>query len=115
LIFKSLNKYTKNEYGSKGKFYCPFLIFVVNKFMNLNLKNKYALVCGSTQGIGKATAIALALEGAHVTLAARNEEKLKLVISELPNPENHTYIVADFSNPEDLHFKVVSFIQKSHG
>ncbi|WP_100610558.1 SDR family oxidoreductase [Confluentibacter lentus] len=83
--------------------------------MNLNLKNKYALVCGSTQGIGKATAIALALEGAYVTLAARNEEKLKLVLSELPNPENHTYIVADFSNPEDLHSKVVSFIQKNHG
>ncbi|WP_100614235.1 SDR family oxidoreductase [Confluentibacter citreus] len=83
--------------------------------MNLNLKNKYALVCGSTQGIGKATAIALAFEGVHVTLAARNEEKLKQVLSELPNPENHTYIVADFSNPEDLHSKVVSFIQKNHG
>ena len=83
--------------------------------MNLNLKNKHALVCGSTQGIGKATAMALALEGAHVTLAARNEDKLKLVLSELPNPENHNYIVADFSNPEDLRSKVVSFIQKNHG
>ena len=31
--------------------------------MNLNLNNKYALVCGSTAGIGKATAIALAAEG----------------------------------------------------
>ncbi|HEX9600835.1 MAG TPA: SDR family NAD(P)-dependent oxidoreductase, partial [Mariniflexile sp.] len=62
--------------------------------MNLNLKNKHALVCGSTQGIGKATAMALALEGVHVTLAARNEDKLKLVLSELPNSENHNYIVA---------------------
>ena len=35
--------------------------------MNLNLKNKNALVCGSTQGIGKATAIALANEGVKVT------------------------------------------------
>ena len=45
--------------------------------MDLQLKNKNALVCGSTQGIGKATAILLALEGANVTLVSRNEEKLK--------------------------------------
>ena len=32
--------------------------------MKLNLKHKYALVCGSTQGIGKAAAFALAAEGA---------------------------------------------------
>jgi len=83
--------------------------------MNLNLKNKYALVCGSTQGIGKAIAIALALEGVRVTLSARNEDKLKQVLAELPNSENHNYIVADFSNPEDLHSKVMSFIQKNHG
>ena len=45
--------------------------------MNLELKNKNALVCGSTQGIGKATAILLAEEGVNVTLIARNKEKLK--------------------------------------
>lgn len=83
--------------------------------MNLNLKNKKALVCGSTQGIGKATAIALAQEGVHVTLVARNEDKLKNVLAELPNNENHNYIVADFSNPEDLKNKVVTFIEKFHG
>lgn len=83
--------------------------------MYLNLKNKYALVCGSTQGIGRATAIALAQEGVSITLAARNEDKLKQVLSELSNPGSHDYIVADFSNPEDLHSKVVSFIQKNHG
>jgi 3-oxoacyl-[acyl-carrier protein] reductase len=83
--------------------------------MNLNLKNKTALVCGSTQGIGKATAFALALEGVHVTLVARNEDKLKNVLAELPNPENHNYIVADFSNPEDLKNKVAAFIENLHG
>ena len=36
--------------------------------MNLNLNNKNALVCGSTQGIGKATAFALAAEGVNITL-----------------------------------------------
>ncbi|MFY8185811.1 MAG: short-chain dehydrogenase, partial [Bacteroidia bacterium] len=35
--------------------------------MNLDLENKRALVCGSTQGIGKAVALELALLGANVT------------------------------------------------
>ncbi|HNQ28298.1 MAG TPA: SDR family oxidoreductase, partial [Aquaticitalea sp.] len=82
--------------------------------MNLNLNNKNALVCGSTAGIGKATAIQLANEGAKVTLIARNEDKLKQVLSELPNPENHSYIVADFSNPEELGLKVAFFIKNRH-
>jgi short-subunit dehydrogenase len=42
--------------------------------MELGLQNKNALVCGSTQGIGKATAFALAKEGVNVTLIARNKE-----------------------------------------
>ncbi|WP_053990186.1 SDR family oxidoreductase [Mangrovimonas sp. TPBH4] len=83
--------------------------------MNLNLNNKYALVCGSTAGIGKATAIELAKEGAKVTLVARNEDKLKAVLAELPNSENHSYIVADFSNPEALQQKVTDFISAHHG
>lgn len=83
--------------------------------MNLKLKNKNALVCGSTQGIGKATAIALANEGVNVTLVARNREKLKEVLSLLPNSENHSYIVADFANPRDLQEQVIKFIEKNHG
>lgn len=83
--------------------------------MDLKLNNKYALVCGSTAGIGKATAIALASEGTKVTLVARNEDKLKQVIAELPNSRNHSYIVADFSNPEELQHKVADFISKNHG
>jgi 3-oxoacyl-[acyl-carrier protein] reductase len=72
--------------------------------MDLHLKNKNALVCGSTQGIGKATAKLLAKEGANVTLIARNEEKLKVVLSELSNNKEqcHSYLVADFSNPSEL-------------
>ena len=83
--------------------------------MNLNLNNKYALVCGSTAGIGKATAIALANEGTKVVLVARNREKLKQVLSELPNSENHDFIVADFSNPRALQEQVINFIEKNHG
>ncbi|HPF96563.1 MAG: SDR family oxidoreductase [Mangrovimonas sp.] len=83
--------------------------------MNLNLENKYALVCGSTAGIGKATAIALAEEGAVVTLIARNEVKLKAVLKELPYEEKHDYIVADFSNPEELRNKINNYIAQNHG
>ncbi|MBU3821906.1 SDR family oxidoreductase [Flavobacteriaceae bacterium XHP0103] len=83
--------------------------------MELNLKGKNALVCGSTQGIGKSTATALALEGVNVTLVARNEEKLKQVLQELPNTNKHSYIVADFSFPDDLNSKVISFIKEQHG
>ncbi|WP_296380774.1 SDR family oxidoreductase [Winogradskyella sp.] len=83
--------------------------------MNLELNNKYALVCGSTAGIGKATALALAEEGAIITLIARNEDKLKAVLSELPQQRNHDYIVADFSNPAELKTKVSDYISKHHG
>lgn len=83
--------------------------------MNLNLKNKNALVCGSTAGIGKATAIALSNEGVNVTLVARNENKLKEVISQLSPEGHHNYIVADFSNPMELKEKISAFISKHHG
>lgn len=83
--------------------------------MNLELNNKYALVCGSTAGIGKATAMALAEEGVIITLVARNEDKLKTVLSELPQHRNHDYIVADFSNPKELKDKVEAYIKEHHG
>ena len=83
--------------------------------MNLNLTNKNALVCGSTAGIGRATAFALASEGVNVTLVARNREKLKQVLAELPNSENHNYIVADFANPRELQEQVIKYIDKTIG
>lgn len=80
--------------------------------MNLDLTKKNALVCGSTQGIGKASAIALAELGANVTLVARNEEKLKEVVAELPNKyQNHNYIVADFNDPKGLGEKVAESLR----
>jgi 3-oxoacyl-[acyl-carrier protein] reductase len=71
-----------------------------------------ALVCGATQGIGKATAIELSKRGVHVTLVARNEEKLKATISELNviNAIDHRYLVADFSFPNELKKTIASFV-----
>ncbi len=80
--------------------------------MNLSLAGKKAIVCGSTQGIGQAIAVGLAGIGAEVTLLARNEEKLKATVGDLPQPEGqqHDYLAADFTSPETLREKVSAFI-----
>lgn len=83
--------------------------------MNLDLKNKRAIVCGSTQGIGKAVAIELAILGAHVTLIARNEQSLKQAKNELANngSQLHSYVCVDFTNPSQLKELVEQFIQRN--
>lgn len=81
--------------------------------MNLDLKGKYALVCGSTQGIGRAAAEELAVLGASVILVARNEPRLKTVLEQLPGvPGLHHYIVADFEQPNQLKTKVEGWIRQ---
>ena len=51
--------------------------------MDLELANKVAIVTGGTQGIGKATAMRLAGEGASVVIAARGKELLDSVAREI--------------------------------
>lgn len=84
--------------------------------VSIDCIGKHALVCGSTQGIGKAIAIELAAAGATVVLAARNEESLKRILAELPTPhdQQHLHIVADFSVPQTVHDAVHRFLE-SHG
>ncbi len=84
--------------------------------MNLDLTHKNALVCGSTQGIGKAAAMAMAGMGANVTLVARNEERLKKAVSELPKKDgqSHAYLVADFQDPEKLGIKVAESLKSTN-
>jgi len=48
-----------------------------------SLNDRVALVTGASQGIGRATALALAEAGAKVAAAARNEEKLARVVAEM--------------------------------
>ncbi len=76
--------------------------------MKIDLNNKNALVCGSTQGIGKAAAIALAQSGANVTLVARNESSLQTVVGELAatSDQKHSFVVADFQDPAGLAEKI---------
>lgn len=72
--------------------------------MNIDLKNKKALVCGSTQGIGKAVAIELANLGASVTLVARNEQALKDTKAGLKTEagQQHSYLCVDFADHHKL-------------
>jgi len=68
--------------------------------MDLSLRGKRAVVCGSSQGIGKASALELAMLGADVTLLARDEGRLQTVLNELSRyPGRHDYQIADFSQP----------------
>ncbi|MCX7744740.1 MAG: SDR family oxidoreductase [Flavobacteriales bacterium] len=84
--------------------------------MNLDLSGKRALVCGSTQGIGKAVANELAIMGAHVTLLARNVDELEKTREGLINFKNqrHHILVADFTKPDELKQIVNQYILKGN-
>jgi 3-oxoacyl-[acyl-carrier protein] reductase len=81
--------------------------------MDIDLKGKNAIVCGSTQGIGKAVAKELALLGANIILVARNLQALNEVCKELDvsNGQQHYYLVADFSIPPQLKLVLEDFIE----
>ncbi|MEO6671653.1 MAG: SDR family oxidoreductase [Ferruginibacter sp.] len=80
--------------------------------MNLDLSGKTAIVCGSTQGLGLASAVELALLGANVVLVARNEEKLQSSIRSLDisRQQTHGYLIADFSDVNNVIAAINSFL-----
>lgn len=82
----------------------------------MELSGKHAIVCGSTQGIGLATAVLMASRGAKVTLVARNEEKLRSALSSLDSSEDqvHDYLVADFSKPDELKSVIDGYLSKGN-
>lgn len=68
--------------------------------MNIDLRGRDALVCGSTKGIGLACAHELAALGARVTMLARDAEALERGCAGLPRPDNqqHSMLRGDFSD-----------------
>jgi len=84
--------------------------------MNLDLTNKNALVCGSSAGIGKASAMEMASLGATITLVARNKDKLESVLAELPSKhgQQHAYLVVDFTDPSALKEKMIKTTQQKN-
>jgi 3-oxoacyl-[acyl-carrier protein] reductase len=67
--------------------------------MNLGIKNKTALVTGSSRGIGKSCAISLSKEGANVVICGRDKQTLTASLSELKYiNENTIGIVCDITD-----------------
>ena len=80
--------------------------------MNISLEGRNAIVCGSTQGIGRAIAEQFAESGACVTLIARDEHALNEVKEGLSDHANqrHQSIAVDFTQPEDLKRKLEVYV-----
>ncbi len=72
--------------------------------MNTNLSGRTALVCGSSQGIGLASAIALTQLGCRVTLFARDPDRLAQAKNALAEVDDahHDTASADFHQPESV-------------
>lgn len=82
--------------------------------MDLDLTGKRALVCGSTEGIGKAIAIELAHMGASITLMARNKTKLEGVKEALSaeKGQHHDILAADFDKPAEVDKEISGYINE---
>lgn len=71
--------------------------------MELGLKGKVAVVTGGSDGIGRATALKLAEEGAHVAICARRKEPLDSVAAEIQKfGVQGLAVAADMSKPADI-------------
>ena len=79
------------------------------------MKNKRALVCGSSQGIGASTAMELSKRGTSIVLLARDEAALKMIFNQLDTSLNqeHSYVVADFDEPNNLKKKIDGLLNDS--
>ncbi len=80
--------------------------------MTYSLTGKKALVCGSTQGIGRGCAVEMALQGAEVTLMARQEEGLRRVQDELATNHGHRHgcVVADFADWQQVRDRLREYL-----
>jgi len=68
-----------------------------------SLKDKTALVTGASQGIGRATSLALAEAGAKVAVAARHVEKLQALVAEIETAGGRALAVPmDVADPAQI-------------
>lgn len=81
--------------------------------MDISLSSRHALICGSTQGIGLATAQELARSGASCTLMARSEQALGSAVASLERSagQTHGYLVADFTDLEAVRSVVEAHVK----
>lgn len=85
--------------------------------MDLGLKNKVAIVTGSSQGIGKAIALGLAEEGAKLSICARDERQLEETANEIKSATSTQILAvkADLTREDDIHRLVASTAQEFGG
>lgn len=73
--------------------------------MDLLLEGKVVIVTGASKGIGKASALAFAKEGAHVWISSRSEEKLKNAVHDIREQsgnEHVNYAVCDMRDGPEV-------------
>ena len=75
-----------------------------------------AVVCGSTQGIGKAIAFELAAKGIQVVLVGRNNERLSACHEELTREygQHPSPLLADFSKPNEVKQVIENWVKNGH-
>jgi 3-oxoacyl-[acyl-carrier protein] reductase len=83
--------------------------------MQLDLTGRHALVCGASQGIGRATAHELALLGAHVTVLARSADTLREVVAALPRQAGqiHDFATADLGDTAGLAAAIAAVVARA--
>src|ERR1700676_3533440 len=89
----------------------------MERCVDLGLTGKVALVAASSKGLGKASALALAREGARVTICARTEADLEAAAEEIRREARADVLAvqADLSNAEGIHGVVVATVERFGG
>lgn len=84
--------------------------------MDLGLEGRYALITGGTRGIGRATALRLAAEGAHVIVTARGQRRIDdtVAAARAAGDDRALGIAADANVAEDLE-RVLEFVTERVG
>lgn len=79
------------------------------------LDGKVAVITGSTSGMGRATAILFAKEGAKVVVTGRNEKRAKQVVDEIRKDGGEAiYVLADTADQKSP-FMIITEIMKEYG